>query len=125
MRVVITGATGNVGSSVLRALAADERVTRVVAGARRPPPPPDDEAPKTTWVAADVAVDDLTTVFDGAAALVHLAWAVHPTPDERQTGRVNVLGPLRTVDAALAAGVRTVLYASSVGAYSPAATPDP
>src|SRR3954469_18808221 len=104
MRVVITGATGNVGSSVLRALAADERVTSVVAVARRPPSPPVDGSPKTSWVAADVAVDDLTTVVDGAAALVHLAWAFHPTRDESQTWRVNVLGTLRTVDAALAAG---------------------
>jgi nucleoside-diphosphate-sugar epimerase len=125
MRVVITGATGNVGSRVLAALEADERVTSVVAVARRPPRPPDDEAPKTSWVAADVAVDDLTATFQGAAALVHLAWTFHPTRHEVQTWRVNVLGTLRTVDAALAAGVRTVLYASSVGAYSPAASTAP
>lgn len=39
MRVVVTGATGNVGTSLLRRLAGDDRVTSIVASARRPLPP--------------------------------------------------------------------------------------
>ena len=82
--------------------------------------PPSERTDGMEWVAADVAVDDLGTAVAGADALVHLAWAFHPVRDERKTWRVNVLGTIRTVQAALEAGVRTVVYASSVGAYSPA-----
>ena len=70
MRVVVVGASGNVGTALLRRLAGDETVTSVVAVARRvprgTPPPPYDVA---TWVACDVAdpaaVDVLTAAFAG------------------------------------------------------------
>ncbi|WP_308425973.1 hypothetical protein [Lentzea pudingi] len=38
MRVVITGASGNVGTGVLRALAADTEDHEVLGICRRPPP---------------------------------------------------------------------------------------
>jgi nucleoside-diphosphate-sugar epimerase len=56
----------------------------------------------------------------GAEALVHLAWRFHPTRNRRETWRSNVVGGLRMFDAARRAGVSTIVYASSVGAYSPA-----
>ena len=37
MRVVVTGATGNVGTAVLRALAHEDEVTSIVGIARRLP----------------------------------------------------------------------------------------
>jgi uncharacterized protein YbjT (DUF2867 family) len=37
MKVVVTGATGNVCTSVIEALVADERVTEIVGIARRLP----------------------------------------------------------------------------------------
>ncbi|HEY2636999.1 MAG TPA: NAD-dependent epimerase/dehydratase family protein [Solirubrobacteraceae bacterium] len=40
MRVVVTGATGNVGSAVLRALSADDRVASIVGVSRRRPSGP-------------------------------------------------------------------------------------
>jgi UDP-glucose 4-epimerase len=46
MRVVVTGASGNVGTSLLRALAADAAVTSVLGPARRRP---EAEVAKTTW----------------------------------------------------------------------------
>lgn len=116
MRVMITGATGNVGTSVLEALVADPLVSEVVGVARRPPA---HRPAKTSWLSADVAVDELTPALRGVDALVHLAWAFHPTRKPVETWRVNVLGTLRTVEAAIAAGVRVVVYASSVGAYAP------
>ena len=62
MRIVVTGATGNVGTSVLRALAGDERVAEIVGVARRRP---EWKAAKTSWVAADVERDDMRPVFEG------------------------------------------------------------
>jgi uncharacterized protein YbjT (DUF2867 family) len=37
MRVAIVGATGNVGSALVRALQGEERVTEIIGIARRPP----------------------------------------------------------------------------------------
>jgi nucleoside-diphosphate-sugar epimerase len=116
MRVVVTGATGNVGTSLLDALAAEEQVDQVVGVARRIP---SWHPPKTTLVAADIRHDDLGPHLRGADALVHLAWAFQPTHQPLSTWATNVLGGIRTFESAAGAGVRTIVYASSVGAYSP------
>ena len=56
MRITVTGATGNVGTSVVRALADDSSVEEVVGIARRLPRW---RVHKTRWRRADVASDDL------------------------------------------------------------------
>jgi UDP-glucose 4-epimerase len=116
MRVVIVGATGNVGTSLLRCLADEPRVTEIVGVARRLP---EMRWPKTSWARADVVSDDLTELFRGADAVVHLAWLIQPSRDEEQLRAVNVDGSRRVFDAAAAAGVGALVYASSIGAYSP------
>jgi nucleoside-diphosphate-sugar epimerase len=116
MRVVITGATGNVGTSVLEALAGEAQVEEIVGLARRAP---ERQFPRTSFVAADVAKDELAGIFQGADAVVHLAWLIQPGRDESVTHSVNVIGSRRVFAAAVQAGVRTIVYASSVGAYSP------
>jgi UDP-glucose 4-epimerase len=116
MKVVVTGATGNVGTSVLAALAKEPKVTEIVGLARRLPAV---ERPKVRWVEADVTDARLEPIFDGADAVVHLAWAIQPSHDEAAMERVNVLGSQRVFGAAAAAGVGALVYASSVGAYSP------
>src|SRR5438874_375446 len=116
MRVVVTGATGNVGTSTLRSLCIDGRVAEIVGIARRTPSLP---MPKTTWVSADVVTDDLVPIFDGADAVVHLAWAIQPSRDEATLRAVNVDGSARVFAAVAEAGVPALVYASSVGAYSP------
>ncbi|MFI6924874.1 NAD-dependent epimerase/dehydratase family protein [Nonomuraea spiralis] len=116
MRVVVVGATGNVGTSVVRALAADESVTSIVGVARRLPGWHID---RTEWRQADVATGDLARVFEGADAVVHLAWLFQPTRDPAVTWRANVLGSMRVFRAVAEAGVPALIHASSVGAYSP------
>jgi nucleoside-diphosphate-sugar epimerase len=116
MRVVIVGATGNVGTGVVRALAAEPRVESVLGVARRTP---EWRVAGTEWAAADIATDDLTALFRGADAVVHLAWAFQPTHDPAATWRTNVLGSVRVFEAVASAGVPALVYASSVGAYSP------
>ncbi len=115
MRIVVTGATGNAGTSVLAALAADPRVTEIVGLARRRPSV---ERPKTRWVTADVATDALEGHFRDADAVVHLAWLIQPSRDERALEAVNVHGSRRVFEAAVRAGARALVHASSVGAYS-------
>jgi nucleoside-diphosphate-sugar epimerase len=115
-KIVVVGATGNVGTSLVKALGADPSVESITGVARRLPDWP---TAKATWVSRDVATDDLVDVFAGSDAVVHLAWLFQPTHDPATTWRANVLGSARVFDAAAAAGVRSVVYASSVGAYSP------
>jgi len=116
MRVVVVGATGNKGSRLVRRLAADDRVDSVVGVARRRP---ELTVPKTSWISADITRVDLEPVLAGADAVVHLAWLIQPSHDERPTHAVNVEGSRRVFDAAARAGVPAIVYASSIGAYSP------
>jgi nucleoside-diphosphate-sugar epimerase len=115
MRVVVTGATGNVGTSLLAALEHEYGVREIVAIARRQPRR---TFPRSTFVAADIVTADLTELMRGADAVVHLAWLIQPGRDERVTYAVNVTGSERVFRAAAQAGVGAVIYASSVGAYS-------
>jgi len=115
VRVVVVGASGNVGTSLLRALGEDAQVESIVGIARRRP---EAEFPKTTWVAANVERDDLVPHLRGADALVHLAWRIQPSRDLRSLWRTNVEGSTRVFRAVAKAGVRSLVYASSVGVYS-------
>jgi nucleoside-diphosphate-sugar epimerase len=116
MRVVITGATGNVGTALVRALASDESIDEVVGVARRPAP---GSFPCTRFAQRDVTRDDLRGVIAGADAVVHLAWEIQPSRDRDRLWHSNVLGTRRVLDAAVAAGVRRFVMASSIGVYSP------
>ena len=116
MRVVITGASGNVGTSLLTALAAEPTVREIVGVARRVPAIGFE---KTTWRRADVTESDLPALFAGADVVVHLAWLIQPSRDERVTHRVNVEGSARVLDAVARAQVPALVYASSIGAYAP------
>src|SRR3954447_16936403 len=86
MRVVVTGATGNIGTAVVRALAADSRVESIVGIARRRPA---SEPAKTVWRAADIVKDELEPLFAGADAVVHLAWRIQPSRRQRELWLTN------------------------------------
>ena len=118
MRIVITGASGNIGSAALRELSAggDHELTAV---ARRLPDLDDAGAASVRWHAADVSHDDLTTVFTGADAVVHLAWKFQPTHRQDVTWATNAVGTRRVLDAVAEVGVPKVICASSVASYSP------
>ncbi|HEU5479200.1 MAG TPA: NAD-dependent epimerase/dehydratase family protein, partial [Candidatus Tumulicola sp.] len=116
MRIVVVGATGNVGTSVVRALSARPDIDEIIGIARRLPMTAE---PKTGYETADIARDDLVPHFAGADAVFHLAWLFQPTHDPVATWQTNAVGSVRVFDAVAAAGVKTLLYASSVGAYSP------
>lgn len=116
MKVVIVGATGNVGTSVIRSLQDDPEIDEIVGLARRRP---DLELPNTEWVQADITKDDLASHFKGASAVIHLAWLIQPSRDLDTLTRTNVDGSARVFRAVADAGVRSLVYASSIGAYSP------
>jgi UDP-glucose 4-epimerase len=115
MKVVVTGATGNVGTSTVEALSKSPEIEEIVGLARREP---DRELPKTSWVEANVLTADLAAIFEGADAVIHLAWAIQPSRDAVTLERINVEGSRRVFEAVAAAGVPKLVHASSVGAYS-------
>lgn len=116
MRVIVTGATGNVGTSLLQALSDDDAVREMVGVARRRPTL---QVPKTSWVSADVEHSDLVSIFRGADCVVHLAWRIQPSHDVAALRTTNVAGSARVFRAVGEARVPALVYASSVGAYSP------
>jgi UDP-glucose 4-epimerase len=120
MRVVVIGATGNVGTALLDALATTPDVTAVLGVARRiPRDGTGSSLGKLSWHAADIADDPLDFVA-GADAVVHLAWLIQPSRDEPQMRATNVTGTRRLVRAVVDHRVPSFVYASSVGAYAPA-----
>ena len=141
MRIAVTGATGNVGTALLTRLhrAATDRdaIQRggydtsgdgagisIAAIARTVPDTSRAPYDDVEWHAIDIGTDEgrdaLILAFAGVDAVVHLAWAIQPNRNEAAMYRTNVTGTANVLAAAAAAGVRHVVCASSVGAYSPA-----
>jgi UDP-glucose 4-epimerase len=116
MRVVITGATGNIGTSILRSLESEDRVESILGLARRLPSL---RMSKVEWAEADVTKDDLAPHFRGADAVVSLHWLIQPSRDLNKLWTVNVEGNSRLMRAVEEAGVPALLYSSSIGVYSP------
>jgi UDP-glucose 4-epimerase len=125
MRIAVTGASGNVGTALVRALLGHDH--DVVAIARRPP---DEDSPYATarWHALDITAHDagprLAAAFEGADAVVHLAWGFQPTHDVDYLERLDVGGTRSVIAAVLAAGVPQLVHQSSLGVYSPAPPDD-
>lgn len=119
MRVTVVGASGNVGTALVRALLGAGH--EVVGVCRRPPT-------GTEYAAAEWHPVDLTrrpgrglrAAFDGADAVVHLAWGFQPTHDRSYLEALDVGGTAHVLDAVARTGVKHLVHQSSLGAYSPA-----
>jgi UDP-glucose 4-epimerase len=125
LRVAVTGASGNLGTAVLRRLTAPDTGVAQVRGLARRRPPDTTPYDGVQWFLADLAdeasEEDVAEFLDGVDAVVHLAWALQPSRHLEQLHRVNVEGTRRIARAALAAGVAQVVHLSSLGAYAPGA----
>lgn len=116
LKVVVIGATGNVGTSVLDALSREPSVAEIVGVSRRSS---DWNHPHVTLTSADAARDDMNELVRGADAVIHLAWLFQPTHRPDVTWTNNVLGAIRVFEAVAAEKVPVLVHASSVAAYSP------
>lgn len=120
-RIVITGASGNVGTALLRRLTADDPDYEIVGISRRRPPS-DDVYRSAHWHELDLADPgvelELLKVFRGAACVVHLAWGFQPTRNRRYLDAVGVNGSAAVLSAAHNAKVPHLLHMSSVGTYA-------
>jgi UDP-glucose 4-epimerase len=115
MRVAVIGATGNVGTSVLRALARDPEIRMIKGIARRLPAGNFD---KTEFHAADITSAPLLPLLRGMDAVIHLAWRIQSAHDPDALERANVHGSQRVFEAVAQAGVPILAYSSSIGVYS-------
>ena len=116
LTVAITGPTGEIGLPLLRELEGVEAVDSVRGMARRPFRPELEGWQKVTYRRGDVLDrDSLASLFDGADVVVHLAFSIFG--GRGQTRRVNLIGSRNVFAAARKAGVRRLVYASSVAAY--------
>ena len=118
MRIVVVGATGNVGTSVLEALGRDDAVESILA-ARAPSSDGAQVRQDGVRGSSTSRVDDLVPHFRGADCVIHLAWLIQPSRDLDLLRRVNVDGSSRVFAAAAEAHVPALVVASSIGVYSP------
>ncbi|NJN84969.1 MAG: NAD(P)-dependent oxidoreductase [Caldilineaceae bacterium] len=119
--MLITGASGRLGPYVIRELRADYEVVLFSRSQ------PDEEFADLPWVQGDLAsFEDLTRAMHGVHAVQHLGAQPYPVdhPDLREraaeqgipfdaTFRTNMLGTYYLMEAAVAAGVKTVVMAGS------------
>ena len=122
MRIVVIGASGNVGTALLRRL-HEARPGDELVGIVRRPPTPEGEYRGVEWHSLDVAEPDaareLSRHFAGADSVVNLAWGFQPTRNIDYLARVGVGGTASVLEAAQSAGVGQLVHMSSVGAYAP------
>lgn len=119
-RIAVTGASGNVGTALLRAVAdADYEVV----GIARRQPSPQDVYRHVEWHQLDVADNDaeakLRNIFRDVDCVVHLAWGFQPTRNARYLYEVGLRGTSAVLGAAHGAGVPHLVHMSSLGAYAP------
>lgn len=127
-RILITGASGNVGAGVLRELLRQEPDADLVGVCRRPPTH-GRIYESVQWCPVDLSAPDATTrltaAMRGVDVVVHLALAVQPVDDEDYLYRANVVGTQAVLDAMVATGVGHLVYASSLGIYAPSGSAVP
>ena len=116
LTVAVTGPTGEIGKTFIRALEQTEGVGEIRGMARRPFDPASMGWERTTYVQGDIldrgAVDDLVA---GADVVVHLAFLIFGSHEE--TLETNLRGSRNVFEAAVAAGAKRLVYTSSVAAY--------
>ena len=116
LTVAITGPTGDIGRSLLRALDRSRDIRRIVAMARRPFNPAKAGLRRTEYRQADVLDRDaVVELVAGADVVVHLAFVI--IGGREQTQSVNLEGSRNVFEAAVGGGAKRLVYASSVAAY--------
>lgn len=128
MRIAITGASGNAGTALLRRLQTElsrhPGSLELTGISRRPPDTSREPYTGVSWRLLDIGREQdqplLEEALRGVDAVVHLAWQIQPNRDLEQLYRTNVAGTRNVLAAARTAGVKQVVCASSVGAYSKA-----
>jgi UDP-glucose 4-epimerase len=114
--VAVTGPTGEIGKPLMAELERRPEVETVLGMARRPFDPSEEGWEKVAYRRGDILDRGaLAALFDGVGVAVHLAFAIFGSREE--TRKVNLQGTRNVFEAAIRAGVKRLVYASSVAAY--------
>ncbi|WP_342131756.1 NAD-dependent epimerase/dehydratase family protein [Hydrogenophaga sp. OTU3427] len=124
-QVLVTGGSGFLGAWIVRRLLAqgmgvrvfdvhDRRDTVVsINGAA---------AHALDWRVGDISrAEDVRQAMSGCDGVIHLAGVLTPDCSARPVrgAEVNLIGSLHVFDAAIALGIRQIVYASSAGVFGP------
>lgn len=116
LAVAVTGPTGEIGKPLMSELERRPEVGSVLGMARRPFDPAEEGWEKVAYRRGDILDRGaLAALFDGVDVAVHLAFAIFGSREE--TRKVNLQGTRNVFEAAIRAGVKRLVYASSVAAY--------
>src|SRR5271166_2410811 len=116
LTVAVTGPTGEIGQAVLAALDSAPEVTRVLGMARRPFDPLRRGLGKVSYRRGDVLdINAVAALVEDADVVVHLAFIIMGS--EKESRAVNLAGSRNVFEAAVQAGAKRLVYASSVAAY--------
>lgn len=116
LTVAVTGPTGDIGKSVVRALEGAPEVERIVGMARRPFDPAELGWERTEYRQGDVLDrGPVEALVADADVVVHLAFIIFGGHEETRTN--NLQGSRNVFEAAIAAGAERLVYTSSVAAY--------
>jgi UDP-glucose 4-epimerase len=116
LTVAVTGPTGEIGRAFVSALERSRTVRRIIGMARRPFDPAARGWKKVSYRRGDVLDERaVRSLVEGSDVVVHLAFIIMGSPSESRT--VNLDGSRNVFNAAAAAGVKRLVYASSVAAY--------
>lgn len=125
MRVLVTGGSGFLGAWIMRRLLdrglnvrcfdlhTNTHLLEQLAPGR---------AAAVQWTNGDIALaNDVSRAMDGCDAVIHLAGILTPACalDPVRGAQINLIGTLNVFEAARAARLRSVLYASSAGVFGP------
>jgi len=116
LKVAVTGPTGEIGKPLMSELERRAEVESVLGMARRPFDPAEEGWAKVSYRRGDILDRGaLAALFDGADVAVHLAFAIFGSREE--TRKINLQGTRNVFEMAIKAGVKRLVYASSVAAY--------
>jgi UDP-glucose 4-epimerase len=116
LTVAVTGPTGEIGRAVVAALERSKDVGQILGMARRPFDPSQQGWKKVLYERGDVLQRrKVARLVESADVVVHLAFMI--MGGARQSRRVNLDGSRNVFEACANAGVKRLVYASSVAAY--------
>jgi UDP-glucose 4-epimerase len=116
LTVAITGPTGEIGKAVVASLERSPEVSAILGMARRPFDPGAWGWKKVAYRQGDVLDPDaVAALLRDADVVVHLAFMIMGGAEESR--EVNLVGSRNVFEAAVNAGAKRLVYASSVAAY--------
>jgi nucleoside-diphosphate-sugar epimerase len=116
LTIAITGPTGEIGKAVVAALERSREVSSILGMARRPFDPGAHGWKKVAYRRGDVLDRDaVQELVRDADVVVHLAFMI--MGGAKESREVNLVGSRNVFEATVSAGVKRLVYASSVAAY--------